>query len=69
MSKVYAAYAQPAQGDAWRLAAVSVLSAERARALAEREQRRPDSMVKSTVLLVREYESMLAVPWRLEAGG
>ena len=65
--KVYATFARQAPGDTWRLATISGLSAERARLLAEREQRRPGSEIREAGLSVREYESIEAVPWTLVA--
>ena len=53
--------------EPWRLTAVSAHSAERARSLAEREQRRPGSEIKDATLTVLEFESMPAVPWQLPA--
>ena len=67
--KVFATYARRSDGEWWRLAAVSVVSPERARALAEREQVRPDSPLSGAALTVREFDSLQAVPWRLEAAG
>jgi hypothetical protein len=58
---IYATYVK-VEGDTWRLMAVSALSADRARSLAEREQRRPGSLIKEASLTVREYESIRAVP-------
>jgi hypothetical protein len=67
--KVFAIYAR--SGDAgtepWRLTAVSAHSAERARSLAEREQRRPGSEIRDASLTVLEFDSMPAVPWQLPA--
>jgi hypothetical protein len=62
--KIFATYARLDGGD-WRLTAVSALSAERARSLAEQEQRRPGSALRGASLTVREFASMRAVPWRL----
>ncbi|MGH2352739.1 MAG: hypothetical protein ACRDI2_02470 [Chloroflexota bacterium] len=67
--KVFAIYTKRGEGESWRLTAVSALSAERARALAEQEQRRPGSAIKGADLAVREYESIQSVPWSLAAAG
>jgi hypothetical protein len=67
--RVFATYAQAGStgNEPWRLTAVSAHSAERARSLAEREQRRPGSEIKDALLTVVEFESMPAVPWQLPA--
>jgi hypothetical protein len=65
--KIWATFGRGSAGDQWRLQAMSVLSPERARALAEREQLRTGAV--GTQLLVREYESAAAVPWTLDSGG
>jgi hypothetical protein len=62
--RIYATYAR-VEPNTWRLTSVSALSAERARALAEREQRRPGSEIRSAPLTVLEFDSMRAVPWHL----
>jgi hypothetical protein len=64
--RIYATYARIG-ADAWRLTAVSAHSPERARSLAEREQRRPGSEIREAALAVREFETMNAVPWQLSA--
>ena len=61
---IYATYAK-VEGESWRLMAVSAFSADRARSLAEREQRRPGSLIKEASLTVMEFESMRAVPRNL----
>ena len=61
---IYATYAKVG-GDTWRLTAVSAFSADRARALAEREQRRPGSLIREASLTVKEFDSMHAVPRHL----
>ncbi len=63
--RIWATFGRFDDGDRWRLQALSVLSAERARALAEREQRRAGR--GPARLLVRDYESVEAVPWVLDA--
>jgi hypothetical protein len=64
--RIYATYARIG-ADTWRLTAVSAFSPERARSLAEREQRRPGSEIREATLAVREYETIDAVPWNLPA--
>ena len=64
--KIFATYARVPAGN-WHLTAVSAHSPERARSLAEREQRRPGSEIKDSTLTVKEFESIAAVPWQLSA--
>ena len=63
---IYATYAK-VEGDTWRLLAVSAFSADRARSLAEREQRRPGSLIRGASLAVKEFDSIRAVPRNLAA--
>jgi hypothetical protein len=65
--RIYATYARIGAGT-WRLTAVSAHSPERARSLAEREQRRPGSEIREAMLAVRAFETMAAVPWQLPTG-
>jgi hypothetical protein len=62
--RIYATYAR-LDGGSWRLTAVSALSPERARALAEQEQRRPESGLREAHLTVRAFDSIEHVPWQL----
>jgi hypothetical protein len=62
---VWAVYGQGPKGRRWALKSVSVVSAERAQALArgrvaERESGGP-------ALVVREYAALKAIPWWVEA--
>ena len=62
---VWAVYGQGLSGRRWLLKSVSVVSAERARALAgvplaEGERAEP-------ALVVREYAALKAIPWWVEA--
>jgi hypothetical protein len=63
--KVYATYARHGDEQPWQLTAISGQSAERARSLAEREQRRPGSTLCGARLCVREFEGSQGVPWSL----
>ncbi|MBI3971073.1 MAG: hypothetical protein HY332_07260 [Chloroflexi bacterium] len=63
--RVWAAFIRQQPGAPWRLRALASLSAERARALVEREQVR--SGLVCCDLIVREFDSVKAVPWTLEA--
>jgi hypothetical protein len=61
---VWATYVRKRTGEPWRLEAVSVVSPERARALAERHHAR--ARIAGAELLVRQWESMGSVAWTLE---
>jgi hypothetical protein len=63
---VWATYVRRAPDESWRLEAVSVVSADRARALAEQNHAR--CRAAGVELLVRVCESMQAVPWTLDPG-
>jgi hypothetical protein len=65
MPTIWAIYVRRRPDEPWRLQAMSVLSAERARALAEREHARAG--VRDAQYLVREFESPTSAPWTLEA--
>ena len=65
MMKIWATFGRSESSGRWRLQSLSVLSAERARALAEREQVRSGSGPMD--LIVRSYESIYDVPWVLES--
>ncbi len=58
---IWAVYGKRTPQDAWRLAALSVLSAERARGLAEREHAR--AQVVGVQYRVCAYDSPRDVPW------
>jgi hypothetical protein len=62
---VWATFVRRTSEEPWRLEAMSVLSAERARALAERDHAR--THVVGAQYLVRQYETPHAVPWTLDA--
>ena len=63
---VWATYVRKMVGEPWRLEAVSVLSPERARALAEQHHARV--RIVGAEMLVRQWESMHSVAWTLEPG-
>ncbi len=63
--KIWATFGRSDGSGRWRLQSLSVVSAERARALAEREQVRAGS--GPIDLVVRSYESIHDVPWVLES--
>ena len=62
---VWAVYGRQASGGRMYLKSVSVISAERARKLAERD--RQDAVEIAPELVVREFTALQAVPWSLEA--
>jgi hypothetical protein len=62
---VWAVYGRQASGGRLYLKSVSVVSAERARSLAERD--RSDVVDIASELVVREFTALQAVPWSLEA--
>ena len=63
-SKVWATYTRERPEAPWRLRSLASLSAERARALAEREQTRDG--IPYAEFVVREFDSVRAVPWTLD---
>jgi hypothetical protein len=63
-AQIWAAFVQRTPGQPWRLEGMSVLSAERARALAERQHAR--ERVVAARFVVRPYDSPLLVPWALD---
>ena len=60
---VWAVFVKRVPEDTWRLGALSVLSAERARGLAEREHAR--AQVVGVQYRVCTYDTPRAVPWTL----
>jgi hypothetical protein len=62
---VWAVYGRQASGERLYLKSVSVISAERARNLAERDRQDGAEMVPE--LVVREFTALHAVPWCLDA--
>lgn len=61
---VWATYVRRVPEQPWRLEALSTVSAERARALAERDHAR--ARVAGAQYLVRQYDATGSVPWILE---
>lgn len=60
---VWAVFVKEAPAAVWQLGAVSVLSADRARGLIEREHAR--QCVQGASYLVMQYDTMDAVPFEL----
>ena len=61
---VWATYVKRMPEQPWRLEALSTVSAERSRALAERDHAR--AHVAGAQYLVRRFDPATGVPWTLE---